>query len=606
MQFESRIDGPRIHCILTPDRDLVAPVLCFSLMVPAVPVSGGTRIAGLGGYTEIQLPDLVAGQGHEIVVAHEDPAFAPANRAWLPLGPYLRTADGPIPLPAGPAGVMGAAPLPEPHDGLRLIPAPARWTPAGGTLTARTIAAGGEPFEAVAALARRTHLGPFLSDDGAPLTLLHDDALSPEAYGLSLAPEGITLRTASRAGTFHAAITLLTLIHTHDGALPCGEISDSPRFGWRGQHLDCARHYYRPDTILRLLDLMALLKMNRFHWHFADDEAFRLEVTCLPELWQKTRLRGEGHPIPGVFGGGLESGGSYSPADVAAILAHARALNIDVLPEIEVPAHALALNRAIPGLRDPDDTGDERSVQGYPENTVNPALPRTWEVLETLADEVAGMFPFRHLHLGCDELPPDTWAGSPAVAALMAREGLQTTDDVQGWTMARLAARLADQGIRPAAWEEAARGANGGIGAGALLFSWTGQGPGIDAARAGHDVVMTPGPKVYLDMAHSDDPDDWGASWAAVVPLEETVNWDPVPPGAMDIADRVVGVQGTFWSEFTTEDSQMEPMLAPRILGVATKAWEPDRTTDGATLRRIAGHYAPIFDRMGWRRHRGA
>lgn len=172
--------------------------------------------------------------------------------------------------------------------------------------------------------------------------------------------------------------------------------------------------------------------------------------------------------------------------------------------------------------------------------------------------------------------------------------------------MARLAGTLTARGIRTAAWEEAAKGANGGIGHGALLFSWTGQGPGVAAARAGHDVVMCPAQHVYLDLAHTGDPADWGASWAGFVALEDTIDWDPVPADAPDIADRVVGVQGTFWSEFTTSDDQLEPMLAPRILGVATKAWDRGNSRDGARLRALAGAYRGVFDAMGWRWHGGA
>jgi hexosaminidase len=233
-------------------------------------------------------------------------------------------------------------------------------------------------------------------------------------------------------------------------------------------------------------------------------------------------------------------------------------------------------------------------------------VPATWDLLVPLAREVAGLFPFKILHLGADEAPPGAWDGSPAVAALKAREGLATSDDVQGWMLAKLALALGDEGVRVAAWEEAAKGCQGGIGNGALLFSWTGQGPGIEAARRGHDVVMCPAPHTYFDLAHSDDPDDWGAAWAGFVPLEKTVAWDPVPAGAEDIAPRVAGVQACFWGEFTTEDSQAEGMIAPRILGVATKAWEPKGRTDGGSVRALAGVYAPLFDRIGWKRHRGA
>lgn len=603
LAFTASVQGQAIHCRISSDEALVAPVFCFSLMAPPAVVSGGELATTCGGYGEVALPDIPAGGTVEVVLRYADPAYRPVNRAWLPLGPYLRLADGTThPLPALPAGVRprASAQAAEPAPGLRLVPPPTSWEPSDETLLTRSFSGVGEPLAAVDGLSRRNALGRFLEPAGTPLTLRTDASMPAEAYRLEITPDAVAITAAGRAGHFYGAITLLNLVVTHSGALPCGTIEDAPRFGWRGQHLDCARHYYRRETLARLFDLMALFKLNRFHWHFADDEAFRLEVDCLPELWQKTAFRGEGELVPGVFGGGIRAGGSYSKSVVRDLIAHGRALNIEILPEIEVPAHALALNRAVPGLRDPDDTGTETSVQGYRENTINPAMPRTWDVVEALAGEVAALFPFGHLHLGCDELPPDTWAGSPAVAALKRRENLATTDDVRGWMMHRLAANLAAQGVRPAAWEEAARGRNGGIGNGALLFSWTGQGPGTDAARAGYDVVMCPAQNVYFDMAHTGDPDDWGAAWAAFVALEDTVEWSPVPASAPDIAGRVLGVQGTFWSEFTTADGQIEPMLAPRILGLATRAWEQTETTDGPALRALAAAYAPVFTKFGW------
>jgi hexosaminidase len=187
----------------------------------------------------------------------------------------------------------------------------------------------------------------------------------------------------------------------------------------------------------------------------------------------------------------------------------------------------------------------------------------------------------------------------------MAAEGLGDSDEVQAWMMQRIAADLAARGIRSAAWEEAAKG-RGGIGHGALLFSWTGQGPGVEAARQGYDIVMCPAQHLYFDMAHSDDADDWGASWAGAIALEDTVRWQVVPEAAAEVASRILGVQGTYWGEFTTRDVQIEPMLAPRILGLATKGWCPEGAVDGPALRCLAAHYGPVFDRMGWRWHRGA
>jgi len=600
LTFAAQIDGDHIRCRISSDRDLAAPVFCFSLMAPPAVVAGGVMLRTDGGYGEVQLPDLVAGQSHEVTLAYANDGYRAVNRAWLPLGGYLRTGDETLPLPLLPAGVRPVTPAPAaPGDRLGLIPPPRSWAPARGHLEAASFATASPLIAAADALAVRCNLPPLRDAAGVPLRLTPDPSMTDGAYRIAIGPGDIAVTHGGAAGAHYAAISLLMLRAVHGAHLPCGTIDDAPAYGWRGQHLDCARHFYGLDTVLRLVDLMALVKMNRFHWHFSDDESFRLEVDCLPELWRQTALRGEGRLIPGLFGGGMCAGGHYSKADVARLVGHAGALFIEVLPEIEFPAHALGLVRVAPQTRDPNDHSGEVSVQGYGGNVMNPALPATWDLIVPLALEVAELFPFGMLHLGADELPPDTWSGSPAVAALRAGQpGLDGRDDVLGWALARLAARLGERGIRTAAWEEAARGANGGIGNGALLFSWTGQQAGIDAARAGYDIVMSPAQHVYLDMAHSSDPDDWGAAWAAFVGLDDTLNWSVVP--VPDIADRIAGVEGTFWSEFTTQDHEIEPMLAPRILGVATKGWAGDAPVDIAGFRQDARAVCDIFTAMGW------
>ena len=603
LTFDARIVGAEIHCDIGSDLAITEPIFCFSLMVKPGVVSGATLLRTYAGYAEVLLPDIPAGGVVRFVLRHDRAGFAVHNRAWLPLGGYLRTKAGCVALPGLAEGVKGDVPprvVPW-FQGLPLVPQPAEWHPAGGTVAVDGFA--GEALEPLAALAGRLNLGLH----GALAVQVETvPDMAENAYDMVIERTGVTIRAAGEAGVFAAGISLLTLLQTTGGDLPLGRIVDAPRFGYRGQHLDCARHFYRVETILRLLDLMALLKLNRFHWHFADDEAFRVEVDCVPDLWRKTAFRGEREAVPAVYGGGIRAGGSYSKADVALVLQRAEQLRIEVLPEIEIPAHSHALIKAVPGLRDPGDNGEEVSVHGYLDNIVNPAMQATWDFLHPLVAEIAGMFPIGMLHLGCDEAPHGAWSGSPAVAALKAREGLATQDDVQGWMMARLAAHLAERGIRSAAWEEAAKGGNGGIGNDALLFSWTGQGPGIEAARRGHDVVMCPAQHVYFDMAHTGDAADWGAAWAAFVALEDVVAWLPVPKGAEDVAHRIVGVEGCFWSEFTTEDRQMEPMLAPRILGMANKAWDRRDSLDGPGLRALAQVYAPLFDRIGWRWHKGA
>jgi len=583
MKYHCQIVGDELLCAITSDQDLTAPVFCFSGMAPLEPLRGGTLAKSVGSYTEVQLPDLMKGKEHQVAIKYQA-GYKPANRAWKPLGPYFRVGGSIIKLPPTEAGRR--VPLRSKNrslEGLPLSPQPETWEPSDGVLVAKGFTFDDDALSAVTALAQRQGM----AFSGATPITIEDGELETDAYEIEITPQGVRIVASSYGGCFYAGITLLTLLQ--QGPIPCGRIADSPRFAWRGQHLDTARHYYEPDTILSLLDLMAMLKLNRFHWHFADDEAFRLEVECLPDLWQKTALRGEGQTMPGLFSGAPVQGGSYSIDTAKQIIARAKELNIEVLPEIETPAHALCITTLYPETLDPTDNGAERSVQGYERNAMNPAMPKTWDIVEALITEIADIFPFGHIHLGCDELADETWMSSPKARALMEQQDLQTTKDLQGWTMYRFAAFAQSKGLRPAAWEEAAQGKNGGIGHDAILFSWTGQGPGLEAARAGYDVVMTPAQHVYLDMAHTSDPDDWGASWAAFVDLPDTINWDPVPDA--DLSDRIIGVQGTFWSEFTTQDDQIWPMLMPRMLGVAAMCWQRDKPSI-ETVEALAGYYS--------------
>ncbi len=591
MNFSCLIDGPLLRCTVTTDRDLTAPVLCFSGMTQMTATEGGERINGLGSYTEVQLPDLVKDTPHNLVLAYI--GFEPANRAWMPLGPYLRTRNGCVALPPIRPGIPSVKSTGTVRfQGPRLVPQPSEWQPTGNTTKVDSFSSDDDALISIAALAKRRGLGSFLDDHGHCVTVV-TEAMNDDEYRLEINNDGITLVASTYGGRFYAGITLLSLVTNHAGDIPCGVIIDKPRFSWRGQHLDCARHYYKPNTIHDLLDLMALMKLNRFHWHFADDEAFRLQIESYPELWKRTEIRGEGHLMPALFSGAIEAGGSYSKDEVGQLIARAKELNIEILPEIEGLSHALAMTRVFPDLLDPDDTGMEKSVQGYQDNIINPAMPKTWEIVTAIATEVGTLFPFGHVHLGCDELPDNTWMDSPAARLLMEKEGLRSTQDLQGWAISKMAATVVQNGQRPAAWEEAALGANGGIGHDAILFSWTGKATGYAAARAGYDVVMTPAQHVYLDMAETNSLDDWGASWAAFIALEDTIAWDPVPKDEPELEEHIIGVQGAFWSEFTTEDDQIWPMLLPRILGVAVKAWQAtDISADN--LHWLAENYNQI------------
>ncbi len=581
-------------------------VLCFSMVAPTRAVAGCKKLFGVGGYSEVLIDVAQA----EFSVGFADEQFEIFNISWLPQGAHLKLADGsivPVRVVYDAPEVVAIAPdYGAPSDGLRLVPAPVSWEPAEGVLpcgdgfTPDDGTGFAEVFNAINDLAGRTGLGAFLAGD-VPLRVCTDYDAGDEGYRLTITSEAVTIAAGTAAGVFYAGISLLNLKCNHGGAIPCGTITDEPRFSWRGQHLDCARHFFETGTILQLLDLMALFKLNRFHWHFSDDEAFRLEVKCYPEIWQKTRLRGVGELVPGIFGGGSGPvGGSYSRAFAAELIARAAGLQIEVLPEIEIPAHAYALTRIYPQLRDPADNTAEASIQGYLANTMNPAMPFTWGFIENLVAEVVDIFPFAHLHLGCDERPPEAWRNSGAAKALMAREGLDTLDDLQGWMMQRAGRIVAEHGARPCAWEEAVKGGNGGIGNDAILFSWTGQGPGLEAARSGYKVVMCPAQNVYFDMAHSEEFAEFGARWAGSVSLEDTVEWLPVPADEPGLEANIIGVQGQYWSEFAVADADLWPMLIPRILGLSETGWRAigDRAT-GASIRQSVADNQPLLRALG-------
>ena len=605
------VDKTELHCTLssTSKSPLTDPLICFSLMAPPRVLEGGEKIEGLGGFAVIRLFGALSNEAPlKFKLSFEDPEIVFANRAWHPQGPYLRLESGEFAhvesMIVKGCKTSASAPRKLPLNGLALVPPPKSWQAAAGRLDVTGISV--PPIaqgilDHVNALCERSGLPP-LNDGARACDIILDPGLGGDAYELKIG-ETLSLKAGGDAGIFYGLITLLNLRETHQGALPKGLIKDAPRFGWRGFMLDCARAFYPVEAILKLLDLMALLKLNRFHWHFCDDEAFRIELNSLPELWQKTKYRGEGELLPGLFGGGFEpNGGSYSTEDVMRIVAHAKSLNIEVLPEIELPAHALSLAKIYPETRDPKDRGQETSVQGYQNNVLNPACPETWDLVEKIITEVSSLFPFRHLHLGGDELPEGTWDGSPMMQAFKEEHGLITKEDVEGHFMARAAGLTVKNKSKACAWQEASLGHQGGIGHDAILFAWKGVEGGIEAAKRGYKVVMCPAQHTYFDMAHTDDPDDWGANWAANYGLSETINWDPIPEELKGMENQILGVEGTFWSEFTSDPRQFEPMIAPRILGLATMGWSAQRTTQ-QDLHDLATCYLPFFDAINWKAH---
>ena len=597
--------------------------ICFSLLSKCSVVSGCKIMLQFGGYVEMA-PDnqriLKIGGEWNFSFKYDFDRHAPANVSWGPMGSYLKLNDGqtvdvisePIKFPY--SHLTSKIKLLAEEPELRLIPHPLCWEKKSGTcsltgginLTGRLSKTEKKVISSYRSLTDRMGFSCMLNDQGVEVFFENAEKnFGEEEYELVINPNQIKISASHYSGYIYSLVSLLQLREVYNDSVPCGKIRDSPRFRWRGQHLDCARHFYQVKSILRLLDLMVFLKLNRFHWHLIDDESFRLELPSFPELAERTGLRGDGYFIPGVFGGGRgPEGGTYSAEDVKRINEHAESLGISVMPEIEIPAHSKALVKVMPELRDHQDESNEESVQGYLENTINPAKQETWDFLNKAIPEIKSMFPFGVIHLGCDEMPHKVWENSPAINELKKQQGLESTEDVQEWTMKRAAEIVEKAGGRPAAWEVAGRGKKGGIGHDAVIFSWSGKEPGLKSVRDGYEVVMCPAQHVYFDMAHTKGHNEKGLNWAANISMINALCWDPVPENESELEMKIIGIQGELWSETVMEDKDMEPLLAPRILALSEVAWSvTQRKRELKEFIGAAEYFGKIFQKFNWNSH---
>ncbi len=434
------------------------------------------------------------------------------------------------------------------------------------------------------------------------------DSLEAEAYELSVTPEGALLEAADAAGFLHAAATLLQLLparplNDRDDAwrLPGVRISDAPRFGYRGLMLDCARHFHPIGRILRLLDLMARLKLNVFHWHLTDDEGWRLEIRAFPQLTEVGAWRGHGERLEPQYCTGPErSGGYYTQDEVRRVVAHAERLGIAVVPEIDMPAHSRAAILALPELlRDSEDCSVYLSDQRYSDNVLSPALEGTYVFAERVLEEVCELFPGPWVHVGGDEVPRGVWLGSPRCRALMEREGYTRPEELASHFLRHVQRFLATRGKRMMGWEEVLHGPD--LDPGLVAFAWTSQRVVSDMLRRDVQLVLQPSEFSYFDLAQSGDFQDPGLNWAGEVPLERVHHYDPWIGLAPDAParERFLGLQAALWTELIASRERMDYMLFPRLTAFAEVAWYAGGQPDFEDYRARLIAYLPHLDRLG-------
>ena len=430
--------------------------------------------------------------------------------------------------------------------------------------------------------------------------------LPSEAYGIHVEPNRIVIDYGDGAGAFYALQTIFQLLPEEIFAdsrqrgvkweIPCLAMEDAPRFKYRGMHLDVCLHYFDVDFLKKYIDIMALHKVNRFHWHLTEDQGWRLEIKKYPLLTEKGQWRKEtvvGSLNSGVYDG-TPYGGYYSQEQVRELVQYAAERYVTIIPEIEVPGHALAAIACYPelscGLEDHYETATKWGVfkQVYcPKET-------TFEFLEDVFDEVFELFPSEVVHIGGDECPKASWKACPHCQALIRKLGLKDEYELQSWFVTRMEKYINSKGREIIGWDEILQG---GLAPNAKVMSWLGEEGGIQAARQHHEVVMAPHQKYYLDYWQA-DPDSEPLAMGGPTTLKTMYEYEPVPEVLTpEEARYIIGVEGCVWTEYMDSPERVEYMAWPRMCAIAETGWtQTDKDWDGFT-RRLETHLGRL-DRL--------
>jgi len=418
------------------------------------------------------------------------------------------------------------------------------------------------------------------------------DTLGREGYRLSVAPATIQIAADSAAGFFYAIQSLYQLLPAEiesdkrEAAIswtaPCCLIEDQPRFRWRGAHLDVGRHLFPVAFIKKYIDLLAMYKMNTLHWHLTEDQGWRIEIKKYPLLttiggWRKQTLNDR-----------TPYGGFYTQEEVREIVAYARQHAIEVVPEIEMPGHALAALASYPWLSCTGGPFEVGTRWGVYEDVYCAGKETTFEFLENVLSEVMELFPSQYIHIGGDEVPKTRWRNHDLCQNRIRAENLKNENELQSYFIKRIERFLSAKGRRLIGWDEILEG---GLPPNATVMSWRGTEGGIAAARSGHDVVMSPTTHCYFDYYQGKigEPPAIGG----YLPIEKVYSFEPVPAElTTQESQHVLGAQANVWTEYMRNATQVEYMLLPRLCAMSEVVWSQKEQRDWNDFsQRLAPHY---------------
>ncbi|MEZ7950447.1 MAG: family 20 glycosylhydrolase, partial [Flavobacteriaceae bacterium] len=405
----------------------------------------------------------------------------------------------------------------------------------------------------------------------------NDTISNEEGYELKIEENSILIASKNSKGAFYAVQSLLQLMPIKSNglaiAIPCLELQDEPQFKYRGMHLDVGRHFFSVDFIKKYIDLIARLKMNTFHWHLTEDQGWRIEIKKYPKLQEIAAFRNEtlvGHynDQPHKFDG-KKYGGFYTQEQIKEVVAYANTRQVTIIPEIEMPGHSQAAIAAYPAL---GCTGEQVKVAtkwGVFDEVYCPK-ESTFKFLEDVIDEVVALFPGKYIHIGGDEAPKTNWKKCAHCQRLIKEKGLKDEHGLQSYFIARMEKYINTKGKQIIGWDEILEG---GLAPNATVMSWRGTSGAVEAAKEGHDVILTPGSHCYFDHYQSDNENE-PLAIGGFLPLEKVYHFNPIPKELSDQeASYVLGAQGNVWTEYMQTEKQVEYMAFPRVVALSEVVW---------------------------------
>lgn len=430
-----------------------------------------------------------------------------------------------------------------------------------------------------------------------------------EGYVLDVQKESIRIKASDPAGIFYGIQSLLqTLPQVRTNApltVPCMEVKDQPRFKWRGMHLDVSRHFFSVDVVKQYIDLMAMYKMNTFHWHLVDDPGWRMEIKKYPKLtsvgaWRVNQndkvwgARPQAQP-----GQQADYGGYYTQAQLKEVVAYAKARNITIVPEIEMPGHVASAIAAYPNLsctQQPQLPMTGGNYSGVSSNYCA-SSEEVYTFLQDVLTEVLAIFPSTYIHIGGDEVDKTAWKKCARCQAKMKLEGLKNEEELQSYFIKRMEQFLLSKKRKMIGWDEILEG---GLAPEATVMSWRGEAGGIEAAKMDHDVVMTPGTPCYFDHYQA-GPEGEPTAIGGFNTLKRVYDYEPIPRELPADKHRfVLGAQANVWTEYITTPSHLEYMVLPRMLALAEAVWSPAAKKNWLDFNNRLQYHFTGFEQKGY------